>query len=638
MAPLLYKLWLISSFLLFSACAIVAQGEVMSIINDKGAANPHESACNKHGKAGYDYAKPQKTSINEGYNYRSVLGDGGMKDDRVRVGLESWNFCNRVGDEGGTEMPSPRQADCADLLCGTSRHPVPCRAEHFVQNSDNELKSGQGFPQGDFVDYGEPDDYAVQKELYLASLCETKSDMGPWHFWMIMLKNGNFDVNSGMCPSTAPPPPATPASAQTTASALSSRPFKSIQPQATFPRLVTQMAQASTTHRQQTIDRQNIGAKDTILPSLAQTTHVTTNAKDGSQVQKHIPQSPLTASKNSFPCFGPGCMNHPRIFHNASTIQSLKLANCSDAGCKLETVPSLSGSFYGTYDLDDELANQSISANSSYFQVDWSKDPQSGSWLFHHVLRVNHKYPWLMLYLRADATQGLSGGYPWETRGMMIKVPESPNFIVKITLEVIQEGGSASQFYLMDMGGCWKNDGSDCDGDTHTDVTRYSEMIINPNTASWCSPSALSMCPPYHVDAKTMQPIHRSDTARFPYAAYHYYCVPSNAQYAERPHSVCDPYSNPQPQELMQLLPHPEWAVHGYPSAKGQGWIGDARTWTLDVGGLSQRLYFYQDPNTTAAPRIWTSLDTGTEIYISQKSETAEWIVSDFDVLSKDAN
>jgi hypothetical protein len=57
---------------------------------------------------------------------------------------------------------------------------------------------------------------------------------------------------------------------------------------------------------------------------------------------------------------------------------------------------------------------------------------------------------------------------------------------------------------------------------------------------------------------------------------------------------MCDPYSNPQAQEIVQLLPHPEWAVHGYPAKKGDGWVGDSRTWTLDVGALSNRLYFYQ--------------------------------------------
>lgn len=327
------------------------------------------------------------------------------------------------------------------------------------------------------------------------------------------------------------------------------------------------------------------------------------------------------------------------IFHNWSEVQMpcVPGTNTSEGdNCTSGQKAALRGSFYGTYDMQGrglQVTQEAIQANMSYFEVKWEKEAKTGSWKFHHVLRVNKMYPWLMLYLRADATKGESGGYPYETRGMIMKVPESPNFTVKLTLEVIQGGGSASQFYLLDIGGCWKNDGRECDGDVTSDVTRYSEMIINPATGNGCRRNDLSQCPPYHVEATTGRRIYRNDTAKFPYEAYHFYCVPPNARFAEQPYRVCDPYSNPQPQELMQLLPHPEWAPHGYPSSKGQGWVGQPTSWTLDVGGLSERLYFYQDPGTTPARRSWPSLDVGTEIYISEQDEVAEWIVSDFDVL-----
>ena len=97
----------------------------------------------------------------------------------------------------------------------------------------------------------------------------------------------------------------------------------------------------------------------------------------------------------------------------------------------------------------------------------------------------------------------------------------------------------------------------------------------------------------YHITA-TGRKIYRNDTNNFPYAAYHLYCSPGNAHHLEEPFNLCDPYSNPQAQEIMQILPHLEWAVHGYPSKMGEGWIGDGRTWELDVGALSSRLYFYQ--------------------------------------------
>lgn len=40
-----------------------------------------------------------------------------------------------------------------------------------------------------------------------------------------------------------------------------------------------------------------------------------------------------------------------------------------------------------------------------------------------------------------------------------------------------------------------------------------------------------------------------------------------------------------------------------------------------------------QDPGTKPVKRIWTSLDVGTEIFVSDKDEEAEWSLSDFDVI-----
>eukprot|EP00249_Psilotum_nudum_P000872 c13029_g1_i1 orf=248-1840(+) len=484
--------------------------------------------------------------------FESALGDSGMKDHRVRVSIEAWDFCNNVGRDS-LGLPSPRQADCADIWCPSGTG--PCTVFQHVKLQDNMLKAGDVFPQAAFKDSADPDQYAVEKELYLASLCEVrKSQSEAWQFWTVMLKNGNFDLSSGSCPSTSPQSRTIP------------RPFKRV------------------------------------------------------------------VSKSSFPCFGTGCMNQPLVYHNWSRPE----LNCnprSNRDCLSQKGQALSGGFYGTYDVDSGPV-QRQSENKSYFSVTWNKNPSTDSWMFHHVLKVTKKYPWLMLYLRADATSGRSGGYPFETRGMMMKVPESPNFKVTLSLNITKGGGPQSQFYLLDIGGCWKNNGEPCDGDVTTDVTRYSEMIINPETDSWCGPSDYAQCPPYHVLLNGTK-IYRNDTANFPYTAYHLYCVPPNAKFAEHPFRYCDPYSNPEPQELVQLLPHPEWAVHGYPATKGEGWINDPRTWQLDVGALSSRLYFYQDPGTPPARRMWPSVDVGTEIFISEQKQTAEWTVSDFDVLIK---
>ncbi|KAH9289180.1 hypothetical protein KI387_033297 [Taxus chinensis] len=476
---------------------------------------------------------------------RSLVGDPGMRSDKVRVALESWNFCNGVGrDYFSPSMPSPRFADCADLYC--SQPKGSCKAVQKVKEQDNALATGASFPSGggSFVNYQDPDSYAVEKELYLASLCRVneKAPDFPWYFWMIMLKNGNYDLDEGMCryAGLAKPP------------------------------------------------KSNTGGY----------------------------------SKNYFPCFGKGCMNHPLVFHNWSRPQYSKGLGFS-----------LAGSFYGTYDVQERF-HDGHDHNISYFSVQWEKNPKTGAWIFRHKLKVSHNYPWLMLYLRADAISGVSGGYPHETRGLM-KAPTSPNFRVRLTLNVTRGGGPQSQFYLVDIGGCWKNDGRPCDGDVATDVTRYSEMIINPNTGSACSATNLRACPPYHVLAGTGERVHRSDKARFPYSAYHFYCAPANAKEAEEPFSLCDPFSNPQSQELVQLLPHLEWGVHGFPSRKGQGWIGDARSWDLDVGALSSRLYFYQDIGSAPAKRVWPSIDVGTEIFRSPNAnDMAEWTLSDFDVVS----
>ena len=118
-----------------------------------------------------------------------------------------------------------------------------------------------------------------------------------------------------------------------------------------------------------------------------------------------------------------------------------------------------------------------------------------------------------------------------------------------MTLAVKQGGGPNSQFYLLDIGSCWKNNGDPCDGHVLTDVTRYNKMIINPATTSWCHANNLVSCPPYHV-SRTGEKIYRNETSQFPFSAYHLYYSPGNANYLEEPYDICDPYSNPQAQEL----------------------------------------------------------------------------------------
>ncbi|KAK9132173.1 hypothetical protein Scep_011701 [Stephania cephalantha] len=360
-----------------------------------------------------------------------------------------------------------------------------------------------------------------------------------------------------------------------------------------------------------------------MLKSGNMDTHASMCPENGKKVGPFGPDS-------RFPCFGKGCMNQPLIYHTYTSLHG-------------DEKKTMRGSYFGTWDLGYSISNngsRNLMAKLdeepeknefSYYSVTWEKEVGKGSWVFHHVLKTSAKYPWLMLYLRSDATTGFSGGYHYQTRGMLKIIPESPDFKVRVTLEVIKGGGPSSQFYLLDMGSCWKNNGKPCDGDVTTDVTRYSEMIINPNTTAWCQPDALHNCPPYHTFANGTR-VHRNNTAQFPYAAYHMYCAPGTGKYVEMPSNICDPYSNPQPQEILQILPHPVWGEYGYPTKQGEGWIGDPRTWELDVGGISHSLHFYQDPGTQPIKRKWMSIDLGTEIY-KDPNAVAEWYVSDFDII-----
>lgn len=194
------------------------------------------------------------------------------------------------------------------------------RLRHKVAESHNKLGIGQSFPGVNPGALGNADLYAAQKELYLGSLCEVKDRPNPWQFWMVMLKNGNYDSGSGLCP------------------------------------------------------------------------------QNGKKAAISIPRD-----SSNFPCFGAGCMNQPILYHRQTEI--------SENG-------TMRGGFNGTYELGSRISEDGI-GRVSFYEVVWEKKIGSGSWVFHHKLKTSKKYPWLMLYLRADATKGLSGGYHYDTRGML---------------------------------------------------------------------------------------------------------------------------------------------------------------------------------------------------------------------------
>ena len=193
-----------------------------------------------------------------------------------------------------------------------------------MNDTDNSLGAGDKFPIMGFESYEDPDLFAKEKELYLGSKCEVLESSNPWQFWMIMVKNGNFDKNTTLCP------------------------------------------------------------------------------ENGQKVS-------IVVTDRNFPCFGEGCMNQPLVYHKYSMLDSFG-----------DQKVYLTGEFNGTYDLDANLSEGV--GNNSFFSVSWKKNISTGSWIFSHRLTTSTKYPWLMLYLRADAAEGFNGGYHYNGRGMLKKV------------------------------------------------------------------------------------------------------------------------------------------------------------------------------------------------------------------------
>jgi hypothetical protein len=308
----------------------------------------------------------------------------------------------------------------------------------------------------------------------------------------------------------------------------------------------------------------------------------------------------------SFQYGHPGPMNQPVVRHQWSS--------ADDNG-------DIRGSFNGSYD----------NFTSSFFSVHWSKSKQ-GSWLLQNVLKTGGQYPYLMLYNRADSTQLGNGGYPWEGRGVLLEPAMSPGFVVQITLNVTECNAPGAQFYMPELGGCWKNNGQPCDGDLASDCTRYICFIINPGVYSHkgCKSTNQNRCPPYHTFTNGTR-VYRNDTERFPYECYYLWCAPPNSD--SPVNEKCDPYSNPMSQELVQILPCREWGEHGFPAKLGGGWVGDARSWTLQAGDLASRVYFTgEEPH---GGRKWLSVEVGPEVY--QRSSVTLWEVSGWDVLQPTA-
>eukprot|EP00040_Diaphanoeca_grandis_P012030 m.61408 g.61408 ORF g.61408 m.61408 type:complete len:530 (+) comp22977_c0_seq2:205-1794(+) len=283
--------------------------------------------------------------------------------------------------------------------------------------------------------------------------------------------------------------------------------------------------------------------------------------------------------------------------------------------------------------------------NSSFAFTAWYRNA-SGRTVYYSAMRTSERYPWLMNYLRTNDVSGGYGGYPWNGAGIMFG-PVPTETKISVTLRVIDGGHVQDQFYLPEISGCWKLDGSPCDGDILTDVTRYLCFILAPSVKARCSATHQQSCPPYHVRSSDSRTIYRNDTENFPYSCYYMHCYAPNDPNAP-PGETCDPYSNPNPQELMQMLPCDEWGEHGFPTAAGQGWIGDTRLWHLDVGALGSRIFLggkepaaitpstpsrdlLQNAGYPGVNRSWISFEIGPE-QMDPSGSMVRWEIQDWDI------
>ena len=129
-------------------------------------------------------------------NFKSVIGDPGMKAKLPTTAWTGWNFCN--GAKGplkfrSLDLPSPRMADC--VIPGSM-------FKNAISNFDNNLRIGQVSP----IKTRDVNVFARMKELYLGKLCSRPFEFDKtsnYSHWSVMFKSGNMDISKGLCVETA---------------------------------------------------------------------------------------------------------------------------------------------------------------------------------------------------------------------------------------------------------------------------------------------------------------------------------------------------------------------------------------------------------------------------------------------------
>lgn len=467
-------------------------------------------------------------------SWSSVLDDPGMRSP-PRTQWCGWSFCNGAkAPVNFPAVPSPRMADCA-IPDGKGGY------INAVSDSDNALGVGQPIPGPGGFNGTDVDLYARRKELYFRRLCSVNSSLS--HSgetsagWSVMFKSGVMDTDQHICPCVV--------------------------------------------EGGRLCGPKHDGGKGSAMNQPLMVHHTFgTGPWDGRSSKTGV---------NTLAGYYAGTYDVDVNWTDADRAAvEQALRSYTDAWITQRLSPASTAA-------DAHPDPPALLRNASYLFTAWYQ--QDGATVYYSGLRTSTKYPWLMNYLRSNDVVGGYGGYPWDGAGVMRgPVPSSSRMLVKLTVLGTDSAAAGGQFYLPEISGCWKLDGQPCDGDLSTDVTRYLCFVLNPSVRPHCSAQSQSHCPPWHMLAATGEIVYRNDTERFPYSCYLLHCYAPNDPNAP-PGETCDPYSNPNPQELVQVLPCAEWGGHGFPTVPGQGWVGDARNWTLNVGGIGSQVFFSgQDP------------------------------------------
>ena len=450
----------------------------------------------------------------------SVSGDPGLLSPAIAVMLTGWNFCNMaLAPPEFDARPSPRWADCASPNDGTPQ----------VSAADNALGPGDAFPLPGFNATDDANAYAVQKGLFLAQRCERASAGASafnWGYHTVMWKSGNMDMAAGICPETSPPPPAA-ASLHAAAAPLRFNNLKMNQP----------------------------------LVAL----HPARPAK--------VPYSP--SPTGGFVGWAAGTYDVNASWSAAEVAAVQAALEDYTAAWVAFRFAELEGA--SPLPPRPDAAPPALLVNRSYEGTVWWKNVSSGATVFLHMQATSAAAPWLMSYYKLMDAAGFGSGYDWAEGGQVWGPVPAFSTKLRATYTMLDRSkGGFGGLYVPCHGGCWKIDGSPCDGDLDSDITRYICFIIE-NGSNGCTATAQQNCPLFHVLSGSNERVLRNDTARFPYHCYSGHCAPG----------ACDPYSNPGPQELMMLLPCSEWAVHGYPAVEGST---NGLPMELDVGALGARV------------------------------------------------